>query len=189
MKGLVDGGMLSLLDIDQRLHKPIGDYFEALSVAPVHCRKAGSESKKENLGTNGNTSAGEQCGDLRRNMENEIEGFSGNKRNNGANGNFPTNESAHASMNIHKVLCSELYATFCRKHIGNYFLADGEKAKDKLCVLWVIIGVNNSSAETFSRRNALDMKVLLNCSHAACAKCLHDAVIKATEEKKGLPIK
>jgi len=34
-----------------------------------------------------------------------------------------------------------------------------------------------------------DMPRDLQCSHTACASCLHDAVVRATKEKKGLPIK
>jgi len=34
-----------------------------------------------------------------------------------------------------------------------------------------------------------DMPRDLQCSHTACASCLHDAVVRATKEKKGLPLK
>mmetsp|Transcript_15848 Transcript_15848/g.39062 ORF Transcript_15848/g.39062 Transcript_15848/m.39062 type:complete len:739 (-) Transcript_15848:199-2415(-) len=158
VKPLVEHGTLAFIDIDQRLHKPITNYFQALSAGASRyavdegasvSRHALEEAKK---GVGSVSSPPKRDERLDQQMESEIENLTGNKRTTGDSGLVLANQSSMTTMKEMKT----------------------EKKRRTDCVFCC---------------NAIEMRVNLSCGHAACAKCLHDTVVKATREKKGIPIK
>eukprot|EP00471_Norrisiella_sphaerica_P013846 CAMPEP_0184494926 /NCGR_PEP_ID=MMETSP0113_2-20130426/29957_1 /TAXON_ID=91329 /ORGANISM="Norrisiella sphaerica, Strain BC52" /LENGTH=740 /DNA_ID=CAMNT_0026880887 /DNA_START=217 /DNA_END=2440 /DNA_ORIENTATION=- len=147
VKSVVENKMLSLLEIDERLHKPIFDFFQDLSAAPRTSSKKKGNSKSPKFDDSVWNVAVEE-------PDVEIgQGGDGVERGERDQKKRAQERAAAVKQEMEKV---------------------EKKRKTDPCVYC---------------GNEPDMHVGFTCKHKSCARCLHDTVVKATKDKKNLPVK